>query len=46
MSESNRRARYYELTKVGRKHLAKETHEWQRLVVAMNRVLGLEGAGA
>ncbi len=46
VSENNRRARYYELTKIGRKQLAKETHDWQRLVEAMSRVLGLEGAGA
>lgn len=44
VSENNRRARFYELTKPGRKQLTYETREWQRLVEAMGRVLGLEGA--
>jgi len=29
-SENNRRAKYYSLTAVGRKQLARETREWQR----------------
>jgi PadR family transcriptional regulator PadR len=29
-SENNRRAKYYALTVVGRKQLARETREWQR----------------
>ncbi len=44
VSENNRKARFYQLTKHGRKQLAKETNEWRRLVAAMGRVLGLEGA--
>lgn len=40
-SENNRRARFYTLTKAGRKRLAAETDQWRRLVAAMGRVLGL-----
>lgn len=43
-SENNRKARFYELTKAGRQQLARETSQWHRLVTAMGRVLGPEGA--
>lgn len=39
-SENNRQAKYYELTARGRKHLAAETENWQRLSLAVGRVLG------
>ena len=39
-SENNRRARYYELTKAGRKQLATETGNWRQLTSAVNQVLG------
>ena len=38
-SENNRRARYYEMTDVGRKQLDKETQSWARLVWAINRIV-------
>lgn len=38
-SENNRRAKYYELTASGRKQLEAETSEWQKLAVAVARVL-------
>lgn len=38
-SENNRRARYYHLTPVGRKHLTAETGKWQRLTDAISRIL-------
>jgi transcriptional regulator len=38
-SENNRRARYYTLTKAGRKHLAAERDEFTELVAAIQRVL-------
>lgn len=38
-SENNRRARYYTLTKAGRKHLAAERKEFDQLVAAIQRVL-------
>ncbi len=39
VSENNRRARYYTLTKVGRRRLAAERAEFDHLVVAIQRVL-------
>jgi PadR family transcriptional regulator PadR len=38
-SENNRRARYYSLTAAGRKQLAAEREEFDRLVTAIRRVL-------
>jgi PadR family transcriptional regulator, regulatory protein PadR len=43
-SENNRRARFYSLTKAGKKQLAREAEDWQRIVGVMGRVLGSEGA--
>ena len=34
-SETNRRAKYYELTRAGRKHLEIETANWDRVAAAM-----------
>jgi PadR family transcriptional regulator PadR len=39
-SENNRRARYYTLTAAGRKQLAAEHAEFDRMVGAIQRVLG------
>jgi transcriptional regulator len=39
-SENNRRARYYTLTAAGRKRLAAERQEFDRLIGAIQRVLG------
>lgn len=38
-SDNNRRARYYRLTKAGRKQLGEETREWERLAQAVARIL-------
>jgi len=38
-SETNRRAKYYKLTAAGRKHLAAEATQWNRLVLAIARVM-------
>ena len=38
-SENNRRARYYRLTRVGRKQLLAQTSRWDQLVAAVNRVI-------
>lgn len=40
VSENNRKARFYEITTAGRKHLAGETHNWIRVSAAINAVLG------
>lgn len=38
-SENNRRARFYRLTRSGRKQLVEETENWERLAAAVARVL-------
>ena len=38
-SENNRRAKYYELTRIGRKQLEAEESEWKKLAAAVARVL-------
>ena len=40
-SENNRRARYYTLTAAGRKQLAAEREEFERIVAAIRLVLDL-----
>jgi len=40
-SENNRRARFYELTRAGRKQLARETEQWERLTGAVRLVLDM-----
>lgn len=39
VSENNRRARFYKLTRAGRKQLAVEESQWERLTVAVAKVL-------
>jgi transcriptional regulator len=43
-SENNRRAKFYSLTRLGRKHLEREAANWSRLSGAITSVLGLEEA--
>jgi len=40
-SESNRKAKFYSITKTGRKQLARETESWQRISGVIGRVLRL-----
>jgi len=42
-SESNRRARYYTLTRAGHGQLAQEKRNWYRMTSAMNWMLESEG---
>jgi PadR family transcriptional regulator, regulatory protein PadR len=42
VSGNNRRARFYTLTRAGRKQLTVETSRWRRLAGAIGRVLGPE----
>ena len=45
VSENNRRARFYSLTRAGRKQLAREAESWERMAAIMARLLaGTEGA--
>jgi PadR family transcriptional regulator PadR len=39
ISENNRRAKFYELTALGRKRLRKQTEDWNRLTEVMAAVL-------
>jgi PadR family transcriptional regulator PadR len=39
VSENNRRARFYSITRSGRKQLAAETQNWSRTVAMVNRLL-------
>jgi transcriptional regulator len=39
-SDNNRRARFYEITRAGRKQLAAEAESWARTVAIVNRLLG------
>src|SRR6267142_3495901 len=39
-SENNRKARFYTLTRKGRKELAREQGEWRRIAAAIMRILG------
>jgi PadR family transcriptional regulator, regulatory protein PadR len=38
-SENNRQAKYYQLTRTGRKQLTEETKNWERLSEAVARIL-------
>jgi transcriptional regulator len=38
-SENNRRAKYYALTKAGRKQLGEETAQWNKIALAIARAL-------
>lgn len=38
-SEANRRARYYSITRAGRKQLAAEAKQWAQTVAMMDRIL-------
>ena len=41
ISDANRRARYYEITRKGRQQVEKESAEWARTVAIMERFVGL-----
>ncbi len=44
-SDNNRRAKYYSITRSGRKRLAAETSYWQRLSAVIGRVLAPSEGG-
>jgi PadR family transcriptional regulator len=39
VSENNRKAKYYSLTRAGRKQLEEEAESWDRMAAVINRVL-------
>ena len=45
VSENNRRARFYSITRRGLKQLAIETENWERISAVIGRVLALEAKG-
>src|SRR5258708_35673108 len=46
VSDNNRRAKYYQLTRAGRKQITKETREWEQMSSILARFLGPEGGAA
>jgi PadR family transcriptional regulator PadR len=42
-SESNRKARFYELSPEGKRQLKSESEAWKQMSTAINRVLGFQG---
>jgi transcriptional regulator len=44
VSANNRRARFYELTAAGRRHLTRETSRWRRLASAIALILDTDVA--
>jgi transcriptional regulator len=42
LTENNRRAKFYSLTRLGRKQLERETADWNRLSQAITQVIRLE----
>jgi PadR family transcriptional regulator PadR len=39
VSENNRRAKFYRLTALGRRHLAEEAERWRRVTLAIGRIM-------
>ncbi len=39
VSETNRRARFYSLSRIGRKKMAEQTENWERMAATMARIL-------
>ncbi len=42
VSENNRKAKYYKLTRAGRKQIERETHDWQQASAILMRFLAPE----
>ncbi len=43
LSDNNRKARFYSLTRSGRKQLQREADDWHRMAAIMTRLLGEAG---
>jgi len=43
VSENNRKAKFYALTRAGRRQLATETEGWERMAAVIQRLLGTQG---
>ena len=44
VSDNNRRAKYYRLTKAGKKRVARAAREWEKTTAILARFLALDGA--
>jgi transcriptional regulator len=44
-SDNNRKAKFYSITRAGRKQLTQDAAYWQRLTDVMGRVLAMQGEG-
>jgi len=42
VSDNNRKAKFYRITRRGLKQLARETDDWQRIAGVIGRILGME----
>jgi PadR family transcriptional regulator PadR len=45
VSDNNRKARFYSITRAGRKQLVRETENWGRIAGVIGRVLALDSQG-
>ena len=45
VSDNNRRAKYYSITKSGEKQLIAGTENWERITAVMGRVLAMDSGG-
>jgi transcriptional regulator len=45
VSENNRKAKFYSITKAGKRQVREERSHWERLSAVMGRVLAASGAG-
>ena len=46
VSENNRKAKFYRLTRAGRKQIAKEAQDWERATAILARFLAPEESGS
>jgi PadR family transcriptional regulator PadR len=44
VSENNRKAKFYTLTRLGRRQLATETKSWERMAAVIQRLIRTQGA--
>ncbi len=42
-SENNRKAKFYAITRLGRRQLARETETWERIAGVIHRLLRIAG---
>jgi transcriptional regulator len=45
ISDNNRKAKFYSITRAGRKQLSRDTAYWQRISELMGRVLAMQAEG-